>query len=449
MGPKKLFLCLPIALCLGIPGAAHAQESSPEPPYVAGEVLVRFAGGHERVLDLPPGVEVTEAARALGGNPRVGYAVPNYIATAAACPTTVVGFPQDPGFGGIPCGWQDAQWNFTPCAQACGDPAPPQGVVTSPGGIDAFGAWQTLAARGRPGASGVKLAHLDTGVAFRNHKKFRKSPDFSRSQFARGFDFVDRDKLPVDEEGHGTHTAGTIAERTNNGVANTGLAHGARLIPVRVLDASGSGTARDIAKGIRYAARRKARVINLSFEFSEAVQSCRQIKGVCQALRFATRRGAVAVAAAGNTGQGEVAFPGRAGETIAVGGTTEDGCLAGYSSRGAGLDLVAPGGGAGFVGCTPTFSNRPIFQLTYQPPGFRRFGFPSFYEGTSMASAHVAGVAAMVIASGVLGPAPTPALVECQLKASSRDLGAPGVDSEFGFGLINAADAVAARSPNC
>jgi serine protease len=443
----KLLACLPIAACLALPSAAAAQDEEAPPPFVPGEVLVRFEGGDERLLELPAGVGVREAARALGANRRVGYALPNYIATAAACPQ-LPGFPQDPGIGGIPCGWQDAQWNFRPCGVAC-EELPVEGLLTSPGGIDAVGAWLTLAARGRPGASGVKIALLDTGVAFRNFKKFRQSPDFDRGQFGHGYDFVDGDKLPLDEEGHGTHTAGTVGERTGNGVAATGLADGARLIPVRVLDERGSGTAREIGKGIRYAARRGAKVINLSFEFSSSVGSCRKIKSVCRALRFASSRGAVAISAAGNAGQGAVAFPGRAEGVIATGATTEGGCLAGYSSRGVGLDLVAPGGGAGFLGCRPTSVDPPILQLTYNTRGFRSFGFPGIYEGTSMSSAHVSGVAAMVIASGVLGAAPTPALVECQLEATARDLGPPGFDSEFGAGLVNAADAVAGRAPVC
>ena len=91
----------------------------------------------------------------------------------------------------------------------------------------------------------------------------------------------------------------------------------------------------------------------------------------------------------------------------------------------------------------------PIFQLTFNTRGFRSFGFPGIYEGTSMSSAHVTGVAAMVIASGVLGPNPTPSQIECQLEATARDLGTPGFDSEFGAGLVNAADAVAGRSPAC
>ena len=110
---------------------------------------------------------------------------------------------------------------------------------------------------------------LDTGVAYPTKKpKFRRSPDFSRKQFLPGYDFVDKDRMPLDEDGHGTHVTGTIAERTGNHVGLTGLASRAKIIPVRVLDSEGFGTARNIAKGIRWAANHKAQVINMSFEFS-------------------------------------------------------------------------------------------------------------------------------------------------------------------------------------
>ena len=97
----------------------------------------------------------------------------------------------------------------------------------------------------------MTVAVLDTGVAYRSHGDYLRSPDFSARQFARGFDFVDRDPLPLDENGHGTHVAGTIGERTGNGIGLTGLAYRARLMPVRVLDREGRGDAASIAKGVR------------------------------------------------------------------------------------------------------------------------------------------------------------------------------------------------------
>lgn len=433
-------------LSLAAPGAATAGGDD----FVAGEVIVRFQGGGERLLQLPDGVGVREAAQALGVNPSVNYAVPNYLARAAFV-------PNDPGSRGVIGGWRYSQWNFLPCGSTCGESAL---SFQAQGGIDAPGAWDTLARRGRGGAKGVKVAVLDTGVAYRSKKpKFLKSPDFSRKQFLPGWDFVHRDKLPLDQDGHGTHITGTIAERTNNGTALTGLAYRARIIPVRVLDAQGLGTAHDISRGVRFAAKHGARVINMSFEFSSAVSSCRQIKSVCRALKFATKKHhTVVVSAAGNSNGAGVAFPGAAPRVIAVGRTTKDGCLADGSRAGPGLDLVAPGGGIPRLPACGSddslfSSDAPIFQLTFSGRGFRRFGYPSFYEGTSMAASHVSGVAAMVIASGVLGRRPSRGAIECQLEGTARtELGQPGQPYDprlFGAGLLDAAAAVASRAPAC
>src|SRR5918995_1009648 len=420
-------------------GAAPA----PAKPFVPGEILVSFGKGGEQLLDLPPGVGVGEAAQALRANPEVAYAVPNYLARASAV-------PNDPGRRGEPGGWRHMQWNFLPCGSSCGQSANPLSFE-SPGGINAIDAWTTIKRRtGRASGKFVRVAVLDTGIAFRGLKpNFKRSPDFARKQFVAPWDFVDGGKLALDRDGHGTHIAGTIAERNNNGVALTGLAPAAKIIPVRVLNANGYGTARDIARGIVYAAKRGARVINMSFEFSSAVRSCKRIRGVCRAIRFATkRRGALVVAAAGNSAGQAVAFPARAPRGIAVGRTTRDGCVAAASRSGEGLDLVAPGGGAPAVkdcGAPGPDSTDPIRQLTFKGLGFKQFGYPGIYEGTSMAAAHVSGVAAMVISSRVLGNRPKWWKVQCQLKATARTerLGQTYDPTAFGSGLVDAAAAVA------
>ena len=442
----------------------RAPEGEPGEAYAPGELLVRFRGGGERLLELPGPVTVEEAAAALRSNPAVAYALPNYLARASAV-------PDDPGLAGAPGDWRRLQWNFLPCGSLCGDSAAPL-PFEARGGIDATGAWDLLRARGAPGGKGTRVAVLDTGVAFRARKpRFRKSPDFKRKQFTRGLDVVSasakknkrkrkrkRRPPPLDRDGHGTHVAGTIAERTDNGVALTGLAHRAKVIPVRVLDSQGLGTARDIAKGIRFAAKNKADVINMSFEFSLAVDSCRKIKSVCRAIRFAARRGAVVVSAAGNSNGEPVAFPAGAPRVIGVGRVTKDACLADQSRTGTGLDIVAPGGGVPLssdCGVDDGMFSRevPIYQLTFAGGGFKRFGFPPFYEGTSMAAAHVSGVAALVVASRVLGGDPSPSQVECQLRATARrgaaQLGQPYDPRLFGSGLVDAADAVRARAAGC
>lgn len=427
--------------------AATAAETPTHGPYVPGQLLVRFDGGAEHVVQLPRGVELGTAERALADNPSVAYAVPNYVAHASA-------IPNDPGTAGFPGGWQRMQWNFLPCGSLCGEtPA----TYQERGGLNAPEAWEILKQRGAAGGRGARVAVLDTGVAYMTKKpQFRKSPDFARSQFLPGYDFVDKDRRPLDEDGHGTHVTGTIAERTGNHFGLTGLAPRAKIIPVRVLDSEGFGTARNIAKGIRWAANHKAQVINMSFEFSLGVNSCGKIKGICSAVKYAFKKGALVVAAAGNENGEPVAYPAGAPHVIGVGRTTKDACLAGDSRTGAGLDLVAPGGGyPALTTCgsdDPIFTRGvPIFQLTFDGPRFTHFGYPGGYEGTSMAAAHVSGVAAMVIASHLVGSSPV--TVECQLEATARhsdsQLGQPYDQRLFGAGLVDAAAAVRAKAPGC
>ena len=427
---------LPAALALA--PAASAQSADRAPAYAPGELVARFqdqpAG---RAIRLPQGVGVREAVRALRANPRVDYAVPNYIATAS-------GLPNDSGAvtpaGGPRGGWAKLQWNFLPCGSICA-PGTPALLQQSPGGIDALGAWKNLRKAGHPGGKGVTVAVLDTGVAYKDQgNKFRRSPDFGANEFVRGWDFVGKDPQPLDVNGHGTHTAGTIGEKTNNRVGLTGLAFGVKLMPVRVLNGIGNGRADRIAKGIRFAAKHGAQVINMSFNFGCG----NAVPPVAQAMHFASSRGVVLVASTGNDDpRGCVTMPASDPRAIAVGGTTEDGCLGSYSKISPRVDLVAPGGGLPNLGCTQTTQDRPIYQLTFKPGNPKQFDIPNDYEGTSMAAAHVSGLAALVIASGVLGADPSPAQVLSRLESTARDLGPPGKDGEFGAGLINAAAATA------
>ena len=437
-----------LAAALAAPGA-DAADTATQAAFVPGQLLVRFDGGAEHLVKLPRGVDVSSAQQALDSNPSVAYAVPNYLAHTSSV-------PDDPGLAGVPGGWERTQWNFLPCGSLCGQSPTPL-PFQERGGLNALGAWDLLKQRGVPAGKGARVAVLDTGVAYMTRKpRFRRSPDFSRKQFLPGFDFVDKDRQPLDEDGHGTHVTGTIAERTGNHVGLTGLASRAKILPVRVLDSEGFGTARNIAKGIRWAANHRAQVINMSFEFSLGVNSCGKIKGICAAIKYAFKKGALVVAAAGNENGEPVAYPAGAPHVIGVGRTTKDACLASESRTGAGLDLVAPGGGfpllANCGNDDPLFSRGvPIFQLTLIGSGFKTFGYPGGYEGTSMAAAHVSGVAALVIGSRLVGS--SPAAVECQLEATARhsdsQLGQPYDPRLFGAGLVDAAAAVEARAPGC
>ncbi|MEX2105778.1 MAG: S8 family serine peptidase [Solirubrobacterales bacterium] len=444
--PTLATVALLAALSVAAAPARAQTGLGPAREFAPHQVVVKLDGERSaRTVSLPAGVGVRRTAAALRRNPRVAYAEPNYIATASATvPPTGFLIPNDPGTlegaseAAASAGdWSFKQWNFLPREGPAGARLP-----VSPGGIDAVGAWRNLAAVGRPGAEGVTIAVLDTGIAYRAEGgRFLRSPDFTPGQFVKGRDFVDDDRLPLNENGHGTHIAGTIAEKTDNAIGLTGLAYRAKLMPVRVLDKRGRGDAAAIADGIRFAVANRAQVINMSFNFGCG----KKVPEIDEALREAYARGVVAVASAGNLGSETcVSEPATGPRVIAVGGTTEGGCLGNYSLAGSAIDIVAPGGGTPAAGC-PSVSARPIYQVTLKAGSTAIFAIPGDYVGTSMAAAHVSGAAAMVLASGVLGRQATPKArvdaVTRRLRTTARDLGLPV--TQQGAGLLDAGSATA------
>ena len=437
---------LPLLLLLAALVAAPSAAAAPARDFVPGQVIVRYEDGttraqraatqratgtgtaeltapQSRVLRVEDGDTVAQTVDQLRRRSDVAYAAPNAIAQAA-------GFvPNDPGRGAAG-DWQALQWNFLAAS-----------------GVNAPDGWANARAKGVSGAKGVTIAVLDTGVAYADRGRFRKAPDFATTKFVSGYDFVSRDRLPFDQNGHGTFVAGILAQSTDNGSGLTGLAYRAKIMPVRVLDARGEGTAADIERGIRFAVKRGAKVINLSLEFGTDIRAS-EIPGIIDAIRDANKAGVVLVAASGNEGERTIAYPARAAQVIAVGATTENRCLADYSNGGTGLDLVAPGGGpdadiSDDANCKPfAGSGREVVQMSFKGSTVRRFGLVS-EEGTSMASPHVAAAAAFVIATGTAGPDPTPAAIEQRLKSTAKDLGAPGFDSRYGAGLVDLAAATA------
>jgi len=341
--------------------------------------------------------------------------------------------PNDPGAVAERGGWTQLQWNFA-------------GTY----GVSAPMAWGNLVAAKAPGGAGVTVAVLDTGIAYPGNGSSRPgSPDLHRATFVPGYDFVDDDTIPYDATGHGTHVASTIAEATNNRYGLTGLAYGVHLMPVRVLDSQGSGDVTEIAQGLRFAASHGAQVINMSFSFPPNVRGD-QLKPILNAIDYAHARGSVVVAGVGNEGASHIAYPAMFPHVVAVGATTQHGCLGRYSNYGAGIDVVAPGGGrdAAFANdrhCVADRRGMPIYQITLQP-AYDRFAISGFI-GTSMAAPHVSAIAALVIASGVIGRHPSPDAVEARLERTARDFGASGYDDAYGWGLVNAATATRPGSP--
>jgi serine protease len=397
---------------------------------VAGEVLVGYSGNPApRAVPIPEQADPAAVARKIEDHSGVRYAIPNYVAHTSGW------LPNDngvnPGRRGSWGGWRSKQWNFLPCLSLCHGSLPsdrPQ----SRGGMNVTRAWQHMRRAGRPGAAGVKVAVIDTGIAYRRYgQRFRRSPDLGAHRFLPGYDFVDNDRIPLDLNGHGTHVASTIGEQTNNRRNLTGIAYRAKLMPVRVMDANGDGNTEDIVAGVRWATRHGARVISMSLNFTCGLS----VPPLREALRQAWKKGVVLVGSSGNIGNEACpSLPATAPQVISVGGSTETGCVSTYTFESATIDIAAPGGGRDRSDCPWSSRNRPILQLGMIGRDPSWFGIEPIWIGTSMAAAHVAGAAAAVIASGVLGNRSGPGRVADRLEKTARLPGYAADDPASGFG---------------
>lgn len=270
--------------------------------------------------------------------------------------------------------------------------------------IDAESAWNTAL------GTGVKIAIIDTGVDL-DH------PDLAaKLDTANDYDFVNGDTVAQDDNGHGSHCAGIAAAVTNNGTGVAGMAPDATILPVKTLDSAGNGSSAVLAAGIRYAVDRGADVVSMSLGGGSPSQAMQE------AVAYAHAHGVVVVAATGNTNSA-VFYPAAYPEVIAVGATDVLDARASYSNKGPEIDVVAPGG----------TSANGIISAVIDGYGVK--------HGTSMATPHVAGVAALMLSEDSTA---TPAEITQALTRTSRDLGVPGHDVLTGYGLINAAYALVA-----
>jgi serine protease len=456
---RRLALAAALGLCATAPATAAAalpagaERLAPGKVVSSETVLVRYAGSGGsalEVVEVEPGAGVSETLAELRAKRDVRWAQPDPIATISGR------VPNDPGRSGKPRGWRADQWNFlTP------PPADVRCTEARPCGVDAPRAWKLLRRAGHPegrdddGSRGAIVAVVDTGVAYAARGRQRRSPDLAAGTFVRGRDFVGNDDLALDLNGHGTHVTSTIAERTGNGRFVTGLGDGLRIMPVRVLSRAGTGKASDVAKGIRFATRKGADVINLSLEFNPGFDTCQSLRVVCKALDKARRQGVFVVGAAGNASLAHAQMPAR--RAYAVASSTIRGCLSRFSSRGVDVDLTAPGGGLDAFGmgdqCRPDQGGPGIVQLTLRGSGpilargrSGRFGYPR-YEGTSMAAPHVSATAALVISSGVLGRRPSPGELERWLGCSARPVFDETKAGSYGDGLLDTAAALDPGTP--
>ncbi len=271
--------------------------------------------------------------------------------------------------------------------------------------IHAERAWEET--RGK----GVTVAIIDTGVS--------KVPDLDKTEFVSGYDFVNDKTNADDDNGHGTHVAGTVAQSTNNNYGVAGIAYEAKIMPLKVLSGSGGGTISDIAEAIRFAADNQADIINMSLGGGGESQVMKD------AIEYAYGKGVVIIAAAGNENNNSASYPARYAHVIGVGASDAQGERAEFSNYGAGVDIAAPGGGHG----------SKIWQETIDPD--TNTPMIAGFQGTSMAAPHVAGVAALIKSAGITAPDEIFAVLQQSVRKIEQD-----PQNYYGAGHLDAAAAV-------
>ncbi len=357
--------------------------------------------GDFHLVRIPAATTPEEMADFFGWHERIRYAELNYCVQAAFVPDDKL---------------YSYQWNF-------------ENAVT--GGIRMNEAWAI-----EEGDPNIVVAVVDTGVAYENHGTYTQAPDLAQTRFVPGYDFVHDTNHPNDDNGHGTHVTGTIAQSTNNRIGVAGVAFRCSIMPVKVMDSDGLSDAFTVSQGILFAVNHGAHVINLSFGSSRPSLTLRN------AVQTAYQRGVTVVAAAGNDGTNgnPPSYPAAYTDyCIAVGAVRYDLSRAPYSTKGAYISVVAPGGD---VTVDQNADGYPdgILQQTFDsnPHVFAYW----FFQGTSMAAPHVSGLAALLASHGVTGPD----RIRKAIETTARDLGPKGRDTEYGGGMIDAHAALAASS---
>lgn len=428
--------------------------------YVPGEVIVKFrqgtaVAGQTRALDalrsrpLPDrlqwisdrtarlrvdgDLDSPAIAATLSRQPEVEYAHPNWLLRKNLV-------PNDTSYG-------SRQWNMT--------------------AINMPGAWDV-----NPGASGITVAVIDTGMTsvtatygfktwsgtaiVTDDMPFAISPDFDVARIATGRDFVFWTGPVLDSDGHGTHVAGTVAQSTNNNLGYAGVAYNAKVMPLKAclsywdvqILRSEQGTpgyaplgsdfcpTSAVVTAIRYAADNGAKVINLS------LGGTNQSPSYVDALNYAVSRGVFVAISAGNEFEdgNPTTYPASYAATIpgamSVGAVGRSMTRAPYSTTGSFVEIAAPGGNGLDGGSSGLIWQAGIFFTDYDPevvifPRFDRYSDVAL-QGTSMASPHVAGLAALLMSQGITSPA----AIEAVIARTARDLGTKGRDNDFGAGLI-------------
>jgi serine protease len=277
---------------------------------------------------------------------------------------------------------------------------------------------------------GAVVAVIDTGVAYKTEHGVMQVPDLAGTKFTDGATFCKGAPDGLDDHAHGTHVAGTIAQTTHNGIGVTGVAHEATVMSLKVLTRDGRGAVPGIANAIRYAADNGANVINMSLGASLPSRV------LAKAVMYAHDQGVTVVCAAGNEGVNRVGYPAANEGCIAVGAVDWEGNRAFYSNWGKALDVTAPGGdtredknGDGFP--DGVLQNTIKIQQPLENDYL-------WFQGTSMASPHAAGVAALVVSAGVTNPDE----VERIMKETADHPSGVDWDSSYGAGVVDSHAAV-------
>jgi subtilisin family serine protease len=400
------------------PEAAPTLSAAGNGEYVPGQILVRFRsranaastasanGGSLKaeildrlfVMSVPAGRELNVIS-ALSHNPNVEFAEPDYVRTyGLSCSLGDCAAPLDTYFGYKWDHHNDGTLNNSTGA-----------LVVNTGKVDADIDW--LEAHQQLGAftGSVVIGIIDTGV-------FGAHVDLA-GRVLPGYDFVNNDADPADDDGHGTHVAGIAAAGGDNNLGVTGVAYGAnvKILPIKVCGPSGCPSSAIVA-GIRYAADNGANVINLSLggRFGSASEQ--------QALQYALGKDVLPFCATGNDGsRTSISYPAKFPECVAVGATDWLDTKASYSNAGNEIDVSAPGGDS------ENANGYSYILSTYNDGGY------GFVAGTSQATPQAAGLGGLLYATGMRGAAS----IRSRIQTTADDLGTSGWDKSFGHGRIN------------
>ncbi|MNX81893.1 Thermophilic serine proteinase precursor [compost metagenome] len=283
-----------------------------------------------------------------------------------------------------------------------------------------------LEAHSRTTGEGQVIAVVDTGLDLTH-------PDFA-GKLVPGINTAEPGKSAADDQGHGTNCAGIAGSKKNEQQGYIGVAPGAKLMPIKVLGADGSGSDASVAEGIRWAADHGATVISLSLGGPVAS------KTGAEAVKYALSKGAVLVAAMGNNGTGQESYPAAYPGVISVGATDINDKVTSFSQYGKWISVTAPG--YSILSSFPSYRVSGLTQYEKNKAGMEKYGMKMalgycYMTGTSQATPHVSGIAALMRASN---PSLTPAQIKAKLESAAvRTAGMSGsFDTHYGYGRVDA-----------